>query len=72
MTSECAILYHEQKGGKFRSSVGRYGLGLVRTTDTQGHLQVTGQDGTVYTATASVPDWWPEDEKEKLISTEKS
>lgn len=52
--------------GKLRSGVGKLGLGLVRLNHAKETLRVSSTQGGKVTLTASVPDWWPEDVKNKL------
>ncbi|XP_017327880.1 putative transferase CAF17 homolog, mitochondrial [Ictalurus punctatus] len=52
--------------GKLRSGVGELGLGLVRLSHAKETLTVSSTQGEKVTLTASVPDWWPKDMKDKL------
>lgn len=45
--------------GKFRNRVGLNGLGLLRTADITGVLNVTNKLGQAITVSAHVPSWWP-------------
>ena len=45
--------------GKFRNRQGIYGLGLLRTGEVAGPLQVTTTSGQLVTVNTSVPSWWP-------------
>ncbi|XP_060731373.1 putative transferase CAF17 homolog, mitochondrial [Tachysurus vachellii] len=52
--------------GKLRSGVGELGLGLVRLSHAKEKLTVSSTQGEGVTVTASVPDWWPKELKDKL------
>ncbi|KAG7330678.1 hypothetical protein KOW79_006900 [Hemibagrus wyckioides] len=52
--------------GKLRSGVGNLGLGLVRLSHAKETLTVPSTQGEKVTLTASLPDWWPKDLKDKL------
>lgn len=52
--------------GKLRSGVGELGMGLVRLSLAKETLTVSSTQGEGVTVTASVPDWWPKDMKDKL------
>lgn len=52
--------------GKLRSGLRELGLGLVRLNHAKETLTVTSCQGEKVTLTASVPDWWPTDIKDKL------
>ena len=47
--------------GKFRNSVGKYGLALLRVADSlgKGPLTIKHNGDTVADATVNVPYWWP-------------
>jgi hypothetical protein len=46
--------------GKFRSSCGIYGLGLLRTNDVAGNLLVKNTQQETVSLKAVIPKWWPE------------
>ena len=46
--------------GKFRNSSGLYGLGLMRTGEIEGTLNVTNRIGQTVAVCAHKPSWWPE------------
>ncbi|MCJ8731117.1 hypothetical protein PDJAM_G00195690 [Pangasius djambal] len=52
--------------GKLRSGVGELAMGLVRLSHAKETLTVSSTQGEKVTLTATVPDWWPKDMKDKL------
>ncbi|XP_077374863.1 iron-sulfur cluster assembly factor IBA57, mitochondrial [Festucalex cinctus] len=57
---------HTQSGkpaGKHRAGLGNLGLSLIRLTHAKEVLTVKSADSTQVTLEASVPDWWPKNEK---------
>ncbi|KAL3881478.1 hypothetical protein ACJMK2_027917 [Sinanodonta woodiana] len=47
--------------GKFRNSIGLYGLALLRLADVTGTLHVKDKNGNPLTMKAVTPSWWPKD-----------
>ncbi|XP_071113876.1 putative transferase CAF17 homolog, mitochondrial [Haliotis cracherodii] len=45
--------------GKFRNSVGKYGLGLIRMADVKGQLSVANTGGEAVPVITNPPLWWP-------------
>ena len=48
-----------KNAGKFRNSVGLYGLGLLRLAHIKDELVVKAKDGKSVSVKPSIPDWWP-------------
>lgn len=45
--------------GKFRSSEGKFGLGLLRLERLEDSLEVLSKDGLAISLKATTPKWWP-------------
>jgi len=62
ISKDTAILTDKGKNaGKFRSSQGLYGLGLLRLAQAKNNLSVPGVSGDTVPLTCQKPSWWPED-----------
>ncbi|XP_046574788.1 putative transferase CAF17 homolog, mitochondrial [Haliotis rubra] len=47
--------------GKFRNSVGKYGLGLIRMADVKGQISIANKSGEGVPVITNPPLWWPQD-----------
>ncbi|XP_041351566.1 putative transferase CAF17 homolog, mitochondrial [Gigantopelta aegis] len=56
----CIIVRADGKNvGKYRSSFGIHGIGLIRIAEIKGELSVHSSDGDILKLTTHVPNWWP-------------
>lgn len=56
-----------KSAGKFRNSVGKYGLGLVRMAEIKGTMSVKNKDDKSYNVQIKPPSWWPVDEQKGYL-----
>lgn len=50
-----------KNAGKFRSVIGKYGIGLLRLAHVKESLFISSLDGHQIPVTSYIPSWWPDD-----------
>lgn len=50
-----------KNAGKYRNSVERFGLGLIRLAEIKKRLVIPSPNGHLYSVKAHIPNWWPQE-----------